>query len=274
MLPFEYYDLHAFDQWLTYRQNDFVGYRHKLLESDLGAWQARNEFDHRVYGFEIGDPDAERIGWAFAIEIDGAIEVEELYVAHAHRRTGVATRLAERVAALAKAKRMPLRVWVSFADVATESPTTVAALPRLARRMGVEFQRSPVRWAGYYATNEKPGSPTPVEPERIPGRPKSTLGALATFAAMAGGAPDPASLAASPPSITSNGFHAVGDPWPEENRRRIELIRKKRFSGLSAEEQVEYDSLQSLADAIVDAQLPPPLFTPAERAYIDSKAGR
>lgn len=62
--------------------------------------------------------------------------------------------------------------------------------------------------------------------------------------------------------------------WPEQNRRRIELIFKRRQGdGLDATELVEYERLQLLADAVVDSMLPPPLFTPAERAYIDSKAG-
>ena len=61
--------------------------------------------------------------------------------------------------------------------------------------------------------------------------------------------------------------------WPEQNRRRFELISKRRHHGLSDEEQVEYDSLQALADEIVDALSPPLMFTAAERAYIGSKAG-
>ena len=276
-LPFDYYDKYVFEHWFQYRERHLVGFRHKWLDGNLGAWQARDEFDRRIYGFEIGDPDAERIGWAFAIETDGAIEVEELYVAHSHRRTGVATRLAARLAALAKAKGLPLRVWVSFADVASESPATVAALPCLARRMGVEFQRSPVRWAGYYATNEMPGSPTPVEPDRVPGRPKSTLGALAAFAAMGVGSPEPSDSPAPPPAaltVSTNGFHADADNWDDQNRRRIELIHKKwQGGGLNADEQSEFARLQAVARSLVAAALPPPLLTPAERAYVDSKAG-
>ena len=62
--------------------------------------------------------------------------------------------------------------------------------------------------------------------------------------------------------------------WPEQNGRRVELIQKKHHGGgLDAAEAVEYDRLQSLADDIVDALSPPLMFTPAERAYIDSKAG-
>ena len=261
LLPFAYYSRYAFEQWIQYCERDLVGFRHKWIDGNLGAWQAWDEFDRRIYGFQVGDPDAERIGWAFAIETDGAIEVEELYVAHAHRRTGVATRLAERVAALAKAKGLPLRVWVSFADVASESPTTVAALPRLAKRMGVEFQSSPVRWAGYYATNETPGSPTPVEPDRVPGRPKSTLGALAAFAAMATSSPELA-VKQAPTGFTvpMNGFHSGVESWDEQNGRRIELIHKKwQGGGLDADESAELARLQAVARTVVAAALPPPL---------------
>ena len=65
----------------------------------------------------------------------------------------------------------------------------------------------------------------------------------------------------------------VPEAWPGQNRRRCELIRVRRQRGLSDEEQVEYDRLQSLADEIVDSMILPPLLTPAERAYVDSKAG-
>ena len=66
----------------------------------------------------------------------------------------------------------------------------------------------------------------------------------------------------------------VPETWPEQNRRRVELIHKKYYGGgLDAAEIVEYDRLQSLADDTVDALSPPLMFTPAERAYIDSKAG-
>ena len=61
--------------------------------------------------------------------------------------------------------------------------------------------------------------------------------------------------------------------WPEQNRRRLELTFARRQRGLNAEEQVEYDRLQALADDVVDSMLPPLMLTPAERAYIDSKAG-
>ena len=66
----------------------------------------------------------------------------------------------------------------------------------------------------------------------------------------------------------------VPESWPEENRRRIELIYKKwQGGGLDAAELAEFARLQAVAHAIIDAALPPPLLTPAERDSVDSKAG-
>ena len=77
-----------------------------------------------------------------------------------------------------------------------------------------------------------------------------------------------------PPYDGGRATFVVPETWPEQNRRRIDLIHKKHHGGgLDAAETVEYDRLQSLADDIVDALSPPLMFTPAERAYIDSKAG-
>ena len=77
-----------------------------------------------------------------------------------------------------------------------------------------------------------------------------------------------------PPYDGGRATFVVPASWPEQNRRRVELIHKKYYGGgLDADETVEYDRLESLADEIVDALSPPLMFTPAERAYIDSKAG-
>ena len=62
--------------------------------------------------------------------------------------------------------------------------------------------------------------------------------------------------------------------WPEQNGRRFELMHKKwQGGGLDAAESAELARLQAVARTVVAAALPPPLLTPAERAYVDSKAG-
>lgn len=72
-----------------------------------------------------------------------------------------------------------------------------------------------------------------------------------------------------PPALGANGVAAT---WPEQNRRRLALIRQRRAAGLDPAEQAEFERLQAMAEAVVDAGLPPPLFTPEERAYLDAKA--
>ena len=77
-----------------------------------------------------------------------------------------------------------------------------------------------------------------------------------------------------PPYDGGRATFVVPETWPEQNRRRGELIHKKYYGGgLDAEEQAEFARLQAIAHAIIDAALPPLMLTPAERAYVDSKAG-
>jgi hypothetical protein len=100
---------------------------------------------------------------------------------------------------------------------------------------------------------------------------------LATFAAMAVVTPELSVSPDLPPAaltVPMNGFHSDAVSWDEQNRRRIELIHKKwQGGGLDSDEQAEFARLQAVARTLISAALPPLLLTPAERAYVDSKAG-
>lgn len=277
LLPFAYYNKYGFEQWVESNDNDLRRFRLKRLKPDWWSWQSWDEFDRRVYAFEAGDPQKERLGWAFMIETQDAVELEELFVAPEARGKGVGSELARLVSGLVAAKKMPLRIWVPFADTIQESPRTAGALPHLAKRLGVEFHRSPVPWAAYFATSELPGSLTPVEPEHMPGRPKSTMGALAAFAASVGVAISvPQTVTATPP-ITRTAPGAVltidSPEWAAMNSRRVALIYKKHRDRLDPAEVTELESLQSTADALVEAASPrPALYAPDLEAKLAAKA--
>jgi GNAT superfamily N-acetyltransferase len=230
-------------------------------------WVTRDEWERRVYGFEVWDRAGEdRRAWAFVIERDGALEIEDLYVRPEFRRRGYGRALVEKVTELAQAKGQALRLWVPFADCRQEDPANYLALVAIARLLGLQFQPCPVIWAAYFATNEGPGDPEPIEPRHIPARPKSALEAVLTATALiAGGAnlaPEPDSNAAQLPAASvsvRDDLPAVNSPeWDAMNERRAELIRKDLDQGLTTAEREEYDRLQRISLAAAALAFPRP----------------
>ncbi len=173
---------------------------------------------------------------------------------------GTGAVLTEKVTELVQAKKQPLRLWVPYADCKQEDPANYPGLVAIARLLNLQFQPCPLNWAAYFATNERPGEAFPVEPERIPARPKSTLEAVLATAVMLG--TNPASNG--PPTVMQRtiaegraDFPAVGtEAWGIMNRRRAELIRKKHLQTLRPEEQGEYERLQRLSQAALEQAFP------------------
>ncbi len=269
-LPYEYFDRYVFESY---------GFASVKLESrrERAAdgvkeirWVIRDEWDRRIYGYEINNkPKTDRWAWAFVVERDGALEIEEFYVRPEFRRRGYATRLSAGILELAKAKRMPLRLWVPFADSQQESPGNYPALVALTKRLGLQYQSCPVRWAAYYATNEQPGSDLPIEPPRIPPRPRCSrkdIMAAAAAVGILGGAlalPETSSIVQQVISPAQQELHEHKSPateslevgtaaWDAMNVRRAELIQKKNRDSLTGEEDAELERLQRLSLEVVE----------------------
>jgi GNAT superfamily N-acetyltransferase len=86
----------------------------------------------------------ERIGWAFAIERQGALEVEELFVRPQFRRKTYGKRLMQSVIDLASGLSLPLKIWVSFADM---EPANLRVIEGLIQPHGLSLSASGERWA-------------------------------------------------------------------------------------------------------------------------------
>ena len=157
-MPYDYFDQHVFESWVTYIDVTPELEKFELLEGRRDRrWVVRDEWYRRVYGFEVWDEQGkERCAWAFVLETDGALETEELYVRPEFRRRGYGTILAGKVRALAEAKEMPLRLWVAFADSRQEDPSNYPALVAVARLLGVQFQPSPISTASQNLTRFSP----------------------------------------------------------------------------------------------------------------------
>jgi GNAT superfamily N-acetyltransferase len=261
-MPYDYFDQRGIGCWVTYGAPDSLRlFRERRLDSQHVRWSAEDAEGHRLYGFEVRtDQSIEKHAWAFVIERDGALEVEELFVRPEFRRIGHGRWLAEQVAKMAREKGQPLRAWVSFADCQSVNPANYLALVATARRMGVRFQPCPVPWAAYLATNEKSGEELPIPPARVPQRPRMPKNELLAIVAALGigGAVPSAPTSQSPAAIAeARAAVVVGtQEWDELTQRRAELIYKKNRGGLSTDEQAEFDQLQARSREAIARKFP------------------
>jgi GNAT superfamily N-acetyltransferase len=115
-LPYEALDSRPFDAWV-------VGPPGQSLPGKPAkgivflAW-SRTDFAERTFHVhDIYDADMdERIGWAFALQTEDHLAVEELYVRPQYRRRGFATKLLESLGALASREDLPLLFFIPFGD--------------------------------------------------------------------------------------------------------------------------------------------------------------
>lgn len=109
-----------------------------------GAWGLR-EFGGGIFHCrEFIDPSDERIGWLFAIERSGGIEVEEWFVRPTFRRQGYGKWLIRLALELAESKGLPLKIWISHADT---SSSNLQIVEKLVHPLGLEIVESFEPWA-------------------------------------------------------------------------------------------------------------------------------
>jgi hypothetical protein len=113
--------------------------------------------------------DDEIMGWAFAVQRGDHLEIEELYVKPQYRGNGLAGELATLLQAVRREINLPLRAWISHADVSTPS---LAAADAVLMKLGLTRQPSPERWAAYVATEPGDTSPMGTTPHAPPARPR------------------------------------------------------------------------------------------------------
>jgi hypothetical protein len=81
-LPYEYFDRYVFESWATYPPVKPEIRREKVAGGVKEVrWVMRDESDRRIYGYEINNLSVtDRWAWAFVVERDDALEIEEIYV--------------------------------------------------------------------------------------------------------------------------------------------------------------------------------------------------
>lgn len=282
-LSYDYVDKYVFESWVTYLQTEvnFESNRTEVVGGYLERrWVIRDELHRRIYGFEVWDEtgNKERQGWSFVVENSDRLEVEEFYVRPEFRGRGHGSALAAKVRTMADAKRMPLVVFIPFADCKQENESNYQPLVAIARRLRVQFLPCPVPWAAYYATDVIPGSETPVEPLSIPPRPRSTLEAILAAAMLMGSGDVTPTIQSHSvvAAVVSNDaiIHDIdSEEWGQLIRRRGTLISMKNRQGLNNEEQIEYEQLERIVDATMERRFPPPSGWEEKIAVVEVQLG-
>ncbi len=105
-------------------------------------------------------------GWAFGVEYEGFLNIEELFVLPVCRRQGLANALISYLNKLSKQLKKPLRYWVPFAD--SEEPN-MEIVQHLADVYGYKISPAPFRWAYLIMAHEVPKGDTKKHIFPVPG---------------------------------------------------------------------------------------------------------
>ncbi len=144
-ISYEYFNKYQLEAWIM-----ILG---KLPQEPPRAHIAENvwgTFDKlgvMIHCVELADTiNDERIGWVLALERDGFLDIEDLFVKPAYRGKRHGSRLAFAIRNVAQALSLPIRVWVSHADMGQVSQPAVS---KLLKSLGVALRRSSVPWAAF-----------------------------------------------------------------------------------------------------------------------------
>jgi GNAT superfamily N-acetyltransferase len=148
-MPFEYLDRFGVGAFFP-----FHAPRDAPDEGDGVRWLAPTPLGHMLRSIRFDDPETgERAAWAMAVERDGYLDVEDLFVMPTYRGRGYATRLAHSLLAEAADAQLPLRAWVTRDDADRAGISRVRAVTRL---LDLTLGPSGVPWARFVATNHPP----------------------------------------------------------------------------------------------------------------------
>lgn len=148
-LPYEVFHETCIESWAQ-----FLGGKANWTQPKFGvthrSWGILDAAGDMVHGYEIMGPGEDRIAWAYAVEHEGALEVEELFVMPRFRRHRHGRALVDAMETLATQNATPLKFWISHADSA---PENLVFIEKLLHPTSLQIKRSSERWATYvYAT--------------------------------------------------------------------------------------------------------------------------
>jgi GNAT superfamily N-acetyltransferase len=145
-LPYRYVDLLLTEGYVIVPDRDDLGV--EKSPGILERWWGIPAVLHGVlHGCEIRDSQSnDRRGWAFAIQYDNYLNVEELFVRPNYRGKGYSKILCAHFEKLSSDLVMPLRFWISHAD---NNRNNMAIVRHMADMHGFTLYNSSVRWAAF-----------------------------------------------------------------------------------------------------------------------------
>ena len=151
-LPYEYFERYFQEAWLMFRPS-IKPERVARFGGNVFTWEQETSLHKVIHGIEITEVRTdERIGWAFAVEYDGVLNVEEFFIMPLNRRKGWAKILLQEVMELSDYLKIPLKFWISHADAKNEN---MRVIYKLARRIDFVVSDTDVCWASFEATKRK-----------------------------------------------------------------------------------------------------------------------
>ena len=171
-LPYEYVDSLLEEAWVMIRHEDRRPEQSGTMEIEWCIPSILHDF---LYGVEIRDTASDdRKGWAFALNYDGHLNIEEFFVMPNHRGKGLSKALLKYFSHLSNLLSLPLRIWVSHAD---SEERNLQIINHLAHDNDLVVSNSPVRWASFLL--ERGGAQTlKGGSHRIPGIPHPSSDSL------------------------------------------------------------------------------------------------
>ena len=146
-LPYEF-----FDRWMieSYLERPFGELPRNNSTTVVELSWASPDFAERIFhARELYDAAIdERLGWAFAVQLEDRLEVEELYVRPQFRRRGYADRLMRMLSELSVKAGLPLQFVVPFPDC---QPGNLAVVQRFFAAGGYKLTDTEERSAPYAA---------------------------------------------------------------------------------------------------------------------------
>jgi len=150
-LPYEYFELFLTEAWVDVSPKpiDIAPYTQSYkANGDIAMeWWMPSVLHGIINGLEIRDSEFdERKAWGFAVEYDGYLNVEELFVKPQYRGRGYCKELISGFEQISKHSSVPLRFWISHPDNNTEN---IVTLEHIADKYGYHLSYSGVRWADF-----------------------------------------------------------------------------------------------------------------------------
>ena len=145
-LPYSYFENLAIEAWVIADINNNIphqdGKNIRIINYGIPDLLAKI-----IHVIEILDnQNNEFIGWSFGVIRENYFDIEEFFIhpKYKHREYGI--QLAHEILNLSKQLNLPIRMWISEADVERDNFYVVE---KILKRMKLDYTKSDVSWAVY-----------------------------------------------------------------------------------------------------------------------------